>query len=474
MKKTYSQILDEVARDQLAANTDLAPQIMAQIHKGKSATMRPLMKGFVTVFLAFLILVGALISVPSVRAAIQHWIGYIPGVGLISEGQIRILAEPVSLTRDGITLTVEQVLVDSNQTTVMYSAEGLTADMLDNNPGVNTPGCYKNAVLRIGNNEFSPTSQTGTSWITGYQHRAIYSVIPPQTNEVTLLVPCLRFAIPGKTPENWELSFQLIPAPPSMTAFPIIEIPTPLQATPTLLPSTETNTHLVADGISITFDRAIQLDDGYLIYAAVHWENSGFSGLEIFGPSAFRLLDSQGQNVSYTLDIDETTRLPWKQDQTAIAFRTAPIQTPGPLTLAIDSVSVTKAVNASFSFNPGPDPQPGQTWELNQDVNLDYGYSLRVLRATYPKPPAAGLPQQAGFSFDMKSDAITGALLIDMAHPMLGGGGGGAGWNEGIFISGFSYRGAMPEGPIIVNVGAITVNLPGHWEAQWTPPVTQN
>lgn len=99
-RKTYSQTLDEIARDQLAANTDLTPQIMAQIQKGKSATMRPLMKIFVTVCLTLLILAGVLISVPSVRAAIQHWIGYVPGVGLISEGQIRVLAEPVSMTRE--------------------------------------------------------------------------------------------------------------------------------------------------------------------------------------------------------------------------------------------------------------------------------------------------------------------------------------------------------------------------------------
>ena len=31
----------------------------------------------------------------------------------------------------------------------------------------------------------------------------------------------------------------------------------------------------------------------------------------------------------------------------------------------------------------------------------------------------------------------------------------------------------MPEGPITVNVESISVKLPGHWEAQWTPPVLQ-
>ena len=62
MKKSYSQILDHVARDGLTANTDLAPRILARIQKGKSATMQPRtsearhgvavrMKVFATVFL---------------------------------------------------------------------------------------------------------------------------------------------------------------------------------------------------------------------------------------------------------------------------------------------------------------------------------------------------------------------------------------------------------------------------------------
>src|SRR5689334_5918471 len=234
-RKSYSHILDHVARDGLHENTDLAPRIMAQIQKGKSTTMQPRtsearrgaavrMKVFVTAFLILLVLAILLASVPSVRAAIQRWVGYVPGIGLISEGQIRVLAEPVSVERDGITLRVEQVLVDSNQTAVVYSVEGLTADMLDSNPIGDTPGCYKDAVLRFGEDGYSSTNLVGTSWMTGYEHKTTYPAIPSTVDEVTLVMPCVRSALPGKAPENWELSFHLIPAPPDMTAFPVIEI----------------------------------------------------------------------------------------------------------------------------------------------------------------------------------------------------------------------------------------------------------
>jgi hypothetical protein len=85
-KKSYSQILDLVARDQMTANPDLAPRVLARIQKGKRATMRPRTKVFVTVFLILIVLVTGLVSVPAVRAAIQQWFGYVPGVGLVGEG----------------------------------------------------------------------------------------------------------------------------------------------------------------------------------------------------------------------------------------------------------------------------------------------------------------------------------------------------------------------------------------------------
>ena len=473
-RKSNFQILDNAARDRLAEHTDLAPRILTQIQERKGSKMKLRMKVIATAFLILLVFAIVLINVPSVRAAIRRWIGYIPGIGLVSEGQIRVMAEPVSITREGITLKVEQVLVDSNQTTVIYSVEGLALDMLDTNQGVNAPGCYKEAVLGFGKDEFTITNQVGTSWMTGYRHRASYPVIPPKVGDVTLRVPCLHSALPGKTPENWELSFRLVPAPVDMTAFPVIEIPTSAQATATILPAKNTAAPLSTDGISITLDRAVQLDDGYLIYATLHWENTNFIGLDVLDPSVPHLLDANLKEVPYTLDIDAMTSVTPERGQTVLAIRTAPIQTPGPLTLVVDQVLVTVTTDGSFIFDPGTNPKPGQVWEFTQDVALANGRSLQVLKATYPTPPVEGLPQQAGFSFDMKSDTgVTGARLFDKAHPLAGGGGGGGGSPSDIFKSGFSYAGAMPEGPITVNVESISTSLSGHWEAQWTPPATQ-
>jgi hypothetical protein len=268
-----------------------------------------------------------------------------------------------------------------------------------------------------------------------------------------------------------------------MTAFPVIEISTPVEmiTVPTqTAPTTNLPTDkLSTDGISLSLDRAVQMDDGYLIYATLHWENTDFGSVDdIFDMSTIHLLDANGQEIAYNLDnetITESTFSDHRGEQ-PFAIKTAPIIVPGSVTLVIDAVTAIVAVpgDVNFTFDPGPDPKPGQVWDINQDLDVGFGHSLRVLSATYPHPPMENLPQQAGFSFKMESKTgITNAMLFDQSNPLVGSGGGSSGDSSDIFTSGFSYAGAMPKGPITVSVESISLNLSGHWEATWTPPVLQ-
>ena len=70
-------------------------------------------------FLALLLLTG-------VAYAIGRLTGYIPGIGFVQKDSLRVLAEPVSQTRDGITVSIEQVVVDPERTIIIYKTEGLT------------------------------------------------------------------------------------------------------------------------------------------------------------------------------------------------------------------------------------------------------------------------------------------------------------------------------------------------------------
>ena len=53
-------------------------------------------------------------------------LGYIPGVGLVEQDpSTRILKEPVSLTRDGITVSVNQAVITSTETRLDYGISGV-------------------------------------------------------------------------------------------------------------------------------------------------------------------------------------------------------------------------------------------------------------------------------------------------------------------------------------------------------------
>jgi len=472
--KKYSHILDSVAREGLHANTDLAPRIMARIQKGKSKTMQPRIKVFAIALLVLLVLATILVNVPSVKAAIQHWFGYVPGVGLVSEGQIRVLAEPVSVTRDGITLTVAEVWAASDRTLVQVSVEGWPWGSLAKDPA--PQGCLDPATLRLPDRELTITQpKSSFGWANGYELKNLYPAIPSTVDEVTLAMPCLILARPGEAPENWELSLRLVPASPD-AVFPVIEISTPVEAPPTLpaQPPAQTNAGLSAEGVSLVLDRAVQMDDGYLIYVTIHYENAGLGSIDIpMDPSMFHLLDASGQEVACELDWDATNEIQATivPGQTAFAIKTAPIQTPGPLTLVVDAITASLGTDASFTFDPGSNPQPGQAWDLDLDLDIGSGHSLRVSRVTYDLTNGV----QAYLRFDMESETgVMYATLLDKAHPLTGiAGGGGGSFSVGPFTTDLYYNEPLPEDPLTITVTSISAQFPGHWEATWTPPQTQ-
>jgi hypothetical protein len=193
----------------------------------------------------------------------------------------------------------------SDRTLIQYSVEGWPWGSLIMDAPVD--GCLDPAVLRLPERELTITQpQASSGWATGYELKSLYPAIPPTVDEVTFAIPCLILASPGEAPENWELSLRLVPAPPE-AVFPVIEISTPVEATPTV-PSQEKQ-GLVTDGVSLALDRAAQMDDGYLIYITIHYENRGLSSIDLPDPTTLHLLDASGQEVAYELDWEATKRI---------------------------------------------------------------------------------------------------------------------------------------------------------------------
>ena len=127
-RKPYSQILDSLARDHMADSIDLAPRVLTRIQRGNHFTMKPKTL-FAAILFALMLFASLFFVAPGVAAAIQGWFGYVPGLGLVRAGQIRVLAGPVSVTRDGVTVTVENALMNSEKTLITYRVDGIRPAM---------------------------------------------------------------------------------------------------------------------------------------------------------------------------------------------------------------------------------------------------------------------------------------------------------------------------------------------------------
>src|SRR5512133_202111 len=95
MNKNYRDVLDAAAREHVPESLNLFPRIAMKLERKtlmQTLRARPALM-ILLVLLALSLLTG-------VAYAIGRSLGYIPGVGIVEQGAvIRVLAEPVSLTR---------------------------------------------------------------------------------------------------------------------------------------------------------------------------------------------------------------------------------------------------------------------------------------------------------------------------------------------------------------------------------------
>jgi hypothetical protein len=113
--------------------------------------------------MAALLLIGIMVLAigPSkVLAQIQAVFGFVPGVGIVdTNSPFRQLDEPVSDTRDGITLTIRSAFLSADQTTITYAMSDLPVDIKRKTQPIRRSGVYDDSL-------FSPPGwqQSGSIW----------------------------------------------------------------------------------------------------------------------------------------------------------------------------------------------------------------------------------------------------------------------------------------------------------------------
>jgi hypothetical protein len=497
MNNRMMDALEAIARRGVPENTNLWPNISARLGERKSLMQtirtRPLLM-IIIIILALLILTGVVYAVGMAT-------GYIPGVGFVNpSAPIRVLAEPVSQTQAGITVTIEQVIVDSERTVVIYRTEGLTIQAANSKGegGGNPFGSVQLLRLPDGSTlkETSDIGYGGTpeplinnihaegGW-PNYVSRLVYPPVSSDVNELTLLIPVLQNMPVGAAAENWSLTFRLKPAPPNMTFVPILELTQPSVSAVTTTPVVgKTSAPSLSDiaiknGFTFKLDNVIELDDGFVFTGNLSWDNSVFpTGKGMISEEVVpTLTDSSGQKIPME---NVPLNAPYTEHQTSWSYRTDRKAFAGPLVLSIPSITtMMTAPDISLEINIGPNTQIGQGWEINRDFVVA-GHTIRLLSVSLINPPDTC--SKSGLEFKFKGDvAGIGAMVTDVNpepttdHTVQGCGGGGGGGgpvDPTTFYSAASYR-SIPNG---VHRFTISVDIPyvinGPWQVTWTPPLT--
>jgi len=204
---------------------------------------------------ATLIFLGALVFAigPSkVLAQIQAVFGFVPNVGLVdTSSPFRQLAEPVSDTREGVTLDIQSAFLSADQTIITYTMSDLPVEIKHAKFG--DPECFTPAYLTLpdGSRVEASGSSSGNTPDGSYANNIRFNdPVPANFNQATLVFPCLEGTARGKGPEDWQFALTFKPAPENLAVYPATLMPSqakiedlvPATAEPAAQPQVESGT----------------------------------------------------------------------------------------------------------------------------------------------------------------------------------------------------------------------------------------
>lgn len=461
---------------------------------------------------AFVLVVAVLlISVPGVAAAIGRLFGYVPGVGLVENtGNLRMLSEPVALTRDGVTLTIDSVYAYEDRVEVAYSVTGIAAqndgtqaDDATTNPtafcgGVKvgeTANTNGDARLKLPDGTILERESTGLYPKNVYAMTPVYkAVVPADVTEMTLVLKCIPWARLGAVPENWEMPFHLVSVPAgTVVGNPVIEVEQPA-VQPTIetsaTPSTE-EPALPSPVVKMTIEKIVPMESATIVYFSMDMENRDPSLVSIM-PASVYMIDSQGHKI------EMRGNFAWQPFEHRVGslfeYMSASKPADGPLTVVVENAVAyyaplfvdppqTTPEEMSFTFDAGENPQQGQTWDLNNEFAIA-GYQLRVSSAravTFEEVMAPDLFGNSqgydfGYQFAVESNPATKmSVWMDIMSE-----------SPDCFLSNVLFdkspipsnsvipftqfcRDAYPKGLVKVTIGELSVLLEGIWQSTWNP-----
>ena len=417
--KDPEQVLDEISQEHVRPDLNLLPGVLAAIEKRKHS-MVSTRKLIFSVLLLMGVVIASFFTFPGVARAVRSLFGYIPGMGRVEQGDtLRTLSAPVSAGRDGYTLTIENAVLDSTRTVINYRVVGefpqwddpsRRPEMCRDLPWVQLPD---GTTLAYSNGEGGSNGNEST-W------KLVFGALPANVNQATLVLPCLPELPAGEGPQDWVLALEFAPAPEALTFFPVIDQPTPTQPDGSDPVEPQATAASAPHAITWTLDGMAVLDDGAYLETTLSWPADIVAHEVQLYPDALHLTDAAGQEAPVWQAGDLAPYVPAEKLSMPLNLQTGMLNSAGPARLTLDYLGLGRFASATFRFNVGSQPQPGQVWPINQEFELD-GHHLRAISAKYvDTPPGAPVMMLVEFESD---SGIMAVNATDLEHETLDSGG---------------------------------------------------
>ncbi|NPV57004.1 MAG: hypothetical protein HPY76_10105 [Anaerolineae bacterium] len=428
---------------------DLLQRAQAKPHRPRPALRLRPAGAIALAILAFFLVITLVIGPQRVYAAMLQFFGYIPGVGIVDQSSpIRMLAEPVSVTRDGITVSVNQAVLTGVDTRIDFGISGVPLSAYPKGEAVT--GCMDYHYLRL------PDGSKA----------AVTAPIPTNIDEATLVIPCIFNTLPGAVPTDWELPLRFIAAPPELTVLPVIDVTPYVTLAPTVSPpgvgmATPIAPTQAPPQASVTVEKVIETADGYILLGFVRPHIPEGSWLQVTGAAVIR--DADGNKVSYAFpsDVQPLDDPNMNQGGSSWVMQIKGTGVKFPLTIGFSGVVISQVdpqASARITVDVGANPVAGQVWEVNQDFQLA-GYPVRLLSIT--------ADSRNGYSFRVDPGVDLSGMSVQIeGYQAVGGGGGG--W-QGVFSTSLAYS-ELPTGRLkLLFTNPLSASPTEEWQVMWQP-----
>lgn len=434
--------------------------------------------------LLLVVAIVALLGPSDVFAAVQRLVGYIPGVGFI-QPELN-LSEPVTIQRGGASITVENLVVSSAESILVFTIK---------DPSLNTEvpiSSYRetaeNPYLQTPDGAiYQPLSGQGRLKANGHEWFELirFPSLPSDTASVFFIV---QISLPDGTYESLQLEL-------------------PLEAG-SFSPESDTGNYVrgatskISGEVEIRLSGAVIKDNQLVLNLIVDWENPNWQIVEVVNfeqptpkgdPIAHfvTVTDSDGSAVPISLKIMESSI---DTDGTLASFvfssEMPASEIAFPATLTLDAIYVSSffplAQQPVFSFTPKTNVIPGECEALMQSIGSN-GIDAMLSKACYLGPndsmslggggggdtvsrPEFGL--QLWFSANSDVAAISVGDIACRKQPNYCAGSGSmsreAGNSE--LLQSIHLYTLRPDWPVEFSISSFDFLLRGPWSIEFEPP----